>query len=208
MCFDLEFYVQWAYLGLRIRGYISLRLLLILDSGLSFVVLYSFSSWTCVQLCSDFGFSCSHYDTVEPFDFIDFRIISIFSCQEPFDFVDIQNNSFIFLPSNRYKIRSRTNSMDYKARSYVSIFIVLGLCCLFYILGALEKSGFGKGDRIAEEITELIGAATLSLNFQTHHNEGRKYWTFESKEKLFEPCSAKYIVYMPYHDQKRAMTFS
>ena len=45
------------------------------------------------------------------------------------------NNSSIFLSSNRYKMRSKTNSADTKTRSYVSIFIVVGLCYFFYILG-------------------------------------------------------------------------
>jgi len=47
----------------------------------------------------------------------------------------------------------------------------------------------------------------LSLNFETHHNEGDNIELSESKAKIFEPCSAKYIDYTPCHDQKRAMTF-
>lgn len=104
-------------------------------------------------------------------------------------------------------MRSKTNSADSRTRSSVSIFIVLGLCCFFYILGAWQKSGFGKGDRIAEEITKLTDCTTLSLNFETHHNEGDNVELSESKAKIFEPCSAKYIDYTPCHDQKRAMTF-
>lgn len=104
-------------------------------------------------------------------------------------------------------MRSKTNSADSRTRSSVSIFIVLGLCCFFYILGAWQKSGFGKGDRIAEEITKLTDCTTLSLNFETHHNEGDNIELSESKAKIFEPCSAKYIDYTPCHDQKRAMTF-
>ena len=46
------------------------------------------------------------------------------------------NNSFIFLSSNRYKIRSKTNLGDIKTTSSISIFIVVGLCCFFYILCA------------------------------------------------------------------------
>lgn len=104
-------------------------------------------------------------------------------------------------------MRSKTNSAESRTRSSVSIFIVLGLCCFFYILGAWQKSGFGKGDMIAEEITKLTDCTTLSLNFETHHNEGDNIELSESKAKIFEPCSAKYIDYTPCHDQKRAMTF-
>lgn len=105
-------------------------------------------------------------------------------------------------------MRSKTNSADSRTRSSVSIFIVLGLCCFFYILGAWQKSGFGKGDSIALEITKIADCGTLStLNFETHHNEGDNIELSESKAKVFEPCSAKYIDYTPCHDQKRAMTF-
>ena len=54
----------------------------------------------------------------------------------------------------------------------------------------------------------MIDCGTLStLNFETHHNEGDNVELFESKAKVFEPCSAKYIYYTPFHEQKRAMTF-
>jgi hypothetical protein len=53
------------------------------------------------------------------------------------------------------------------------------------------------------EITKLTYRGTLStLNFETHHNEGDNIELSESKAKVFEPCSAKYIDYMPCHDQK------
>lgn len=105
-------------------------------------------------------------------------------------------------------MRSKTNSADSKTRSSVSIFIVVGLCCFFYILGAWQKSGFGKGDSIALEVNKLTDCGTLStLNFETHHNEGDNVEVSESKAKVYEPCSAKYIDYTPCHDQKRAMTF-
>ncbi|KAH9296001.1 hypothetical protein KI387_039589 [Taxus chinensis] len=111
-------------------------------------------------------------------------------------------------------MRSKTNSVDSKTRSSVSIFIVVGLCCFFYILGAWQKSGFGKGDSIALEVTKLTDCGSpsslkpsSSLNFETHHGEGGAIELSESKVKVFKPCSAKYIDYTPCHDQKRAMTF-
>ena len=58
------------------------------------------------------------------------------------------------------------------------------------------------------EVNKLTDCGTLStLNFETHHNEGDNVELSESKAKVFEPCSAKYIDYTPFHDQKRAMTF-
>lgn len=111
-------------------------------------------------------------------------------------------------------MRSKTNSTESKTRSSVSIFIVVGLCCFFYILGAWQKSGFGKGDSIALEVTKLTDCGTSSssqpsstLNFETHHSEGATVEISESKATVFKPCSAKYIDYTPCHDQKRAMTF-
>ena len=95
-----------------------------------------------------------HYDTVGAFDFIDFGIIPSFSC-----------------PLTDTKMRSKTNSADSKTKSSVSIFIVVGLCCFLYILGAWQKSGFGNGDSIALEVNKLTDCGTLStLNFETHHN--------------------------------------
>ena len=100
-------------------------------------------------------------------------------------------------------MRLKTNSVDSKTMSFVCIFIVVGLCYFFYILGAWQKSGFGKGDSIALEVNKLTDYGTLStLNFETHHNEGDNVELSESKAKVFEPCSAKYIDYTPCHDQK------
>uniref|UniRef100_A0A0D6QUP7 Methyltransferase n=1 Tax=Araucaria cunninghamii TaxID=56994 RepID=A0A0D6QUP7_ARACU len=105
-------------------------------------------------------------------------------------------------------MRSKTNSTDSKTRSSVSIFIVVGLCCFFYILGAWQRSGYGKGDRIAVEVNRLLGCETSStLNFETSHGEEGTTELQELKVKVFKPCDAKYIDYTPCHDQKRAMTF-
>ncbi|CAK8536791.1 unnamed protein product [Lathyrus sativus] len=52
----------------------------------------------------------------------------------------------------------------------MSIFIVFALCGFFYILGLWKRSGFGKGDNIAVEITKHTDCSVLSdLNYETHH---------------------------------------
>ncbi|XP_048226436.1 probable methyltransferase PMT2 [Ricinus communis] len=104
----------------------------------------------------------------------------------------------------------KTNSADNRTRSSIQIFIVVGLCCFFYILGAWQRSGFGKADNLAMEITKNTGDCNLvpSLNFETHH--GGEIGTIrdsESKAKVFEPCKARYTDYTPCQDQRRAMTF-
>ncbi|RWR84689.1 putative methyltransferase PMT2 [Cinnamomum micranthum f. kanehirae] len=104
----------------------------------------------------------------------------------------------------------KTSSADSRTRSSVSIFIVVGLCCFFYILGAWQKSGFGKGDSIAVEITKQTDCSILpNLNFETHHNgAGDIVDDTDSKAQVFEPCDARYTDYTPCQDQRRAMTFS
>ncbi|MQL96731.1 hypothetical protein Taro_029415 [Colocasia esculenta] len=99
-----------------------------------------------------------------------------------------------------------------RTRSSVSIFIVVGLCCFFYVLGAWQKSGFGKGDSIAVEITRQTASTdcgvTPNLNFETHHDGGGISSDIsESKVEAFEPCDEKYTDYTPCQDQRRAMTF-
>ncbi|XP_058083729.1 probable methyltransferase PMT2 isoform X2 [Magnolia sinica] len=103
----------------------------------------------------------------------------------------------------------KMNSADSRTRSSVSIFIVVGLCCFFYILGAWQKSGFGKGDSIAVEITKQTDCGILTnLNFETHHNGASDVVDVpESKVEVIQPCNARYTDYTPCQDQKRAMTF-
>lgn len=99
------------------------------------------------------------------------------------------------------------NSFDRTRRS-ISIVIVVGLCCFFYLLGAWQKSGFGKGDSIALKITKDTDCTILpTLNFETHHNSGSDIIPSESKVKMFRPCDAHYTDYTPCQDQNRAMTF-
>ncbi|GAB4839997.1 hypothetical protein Ancab_020707 [Ancistrocladus abbreviatus] len=98
---------------------------------------------------------------------------------------------------------------DNRTRSSISIFIVVGLCCFFYLLGAWQRSGFGKGDSIAIEITKSgADCAVLSnLNFETHHGSVVKTDDSTSKVKVYEPCHPKYTDYTPCQDQSHAMTF-
>ncbi|CAK9158674.1 unnamed protein product [Ilex paraguariensis] len=102
---------------------------------------------------------------------------------------------------------TKGNPGDNKTRSSVSMFIVAGLCCFFYLLGAWQKSGFGKGDSIAVEMTKKTDCSILSnLSYETHHGEESGI-DFKLEGKIFEPCSDRYIDYTPCQDQMRAMTF-
>lgn len=104
---------------------------------------------------------------------------------------------------------SKANPQGGRSRSSLPIIIVIGLCCFFYILGAWQKSGFGKGDSIALEITRQTDCSILSnLNFETHHNDGGVSTDpSEPKAEVFEPCDVKHTDYTPCHDQDRAMKF-
>lgn len=103
----------------------------------------------------------------------------------------------------------KSSSADSKTRSSVSIFIVIGLCCFFYVLGAWQRSGFGKGDSIALKITKQTDCTILpNLSFETHHGGGGiDQDVADTKPVKFEACSDEYTDYTPCQDQKRAMTF-
>ncbi|XP_028788176.1 probable methyltransferase PMT2 [Neltuma alba] len=89
-----------------------------------------------------------------------------------------------------------------------SVFFIVGLCGFFYILGAWQRSGFGKGDSIALEITKQTDCSILSnLNYDTHHDFDGTPDNSELKVKKFKPCEDHYMDYTPCHDQMRAMTF-
>lgn len=95
-----------------------------------------------------------------------------------------------------------------RGRSPVSIIVVLGLCCFFYLLGTWQKSGFGKGDRLAMEITKRTDCTVFpSLDFESHHNQEPPVESSEPKAKVFEPCDVRYTDYTPCQEQDRAMTF-
>ncbi|KAL7240843.1 hypothetical protein ACSBR2_006482 [Camellia fascicularis] len=103
----------------------------------------------------------------------------------------------------------KINAGDSRTRSSVSIFIVVGLCCFFYLLGAWQRSGFGKGDSIALEMTKSGSDCTIlpNLNFETQHGGAGVVDDSESKVEVFKPCSSRYTDYTPCQDQRRAMTF-
>lgn len=94
-------------------------------------------------------------------------------------------------------------------RTIGTILIVLGLCGSCFLFGAWQKSGFGKGDTIALQITKQTDCTVLSnLNFETHHGgTGVSDDHTGSKVETFKPCSDRYTDYTPCQDQRRAMTF-
>ncbi|KAL3582404.1 hypothetical protein D5086_016736 [Populus alba] len=104
----------------------------------------------------------------------------------------------------------KSSSADGRTRSSIQIFIVVGLCCFFYILGAWQRSGFGKADNLAMEITKSTGDCNIipNLNFETHHGgDAGSSDDSDSKPKTFQPCHSRFTDYTPCQDQKRAMTF-
>ncbi|KAF6984173.1 hypothetical protein CFC21_002218 [Triticum aestivum] len=101
---------------------------------------------------------------------------------------------------------SRMNP-DRRTRSIMSVVIVMGLCCFFYILGAWQKSGTGRGDSIALRVTKETDCTILpNLHFETHHSMGGVNPLIMNK-KVFKPCHIRYRDYTPCQDQNRAMTF-
>uniref|UniRef100_A0A0E0MB00 Methyltransferase n=1 Tax=Oryza punctata TaxID=4537 RepID=A0A0E0MB00_ORYPU len=102
---------------------------------------------------------------------------------------------------------SRMNPGDRRTRSTMSIVIVMSLCCFFYILGAWQKSGTGRGDSIALRVTKETDCTILpNLHFETHHSLGGVN-PLVMTNKFFEPCHIRYSDYTPCQDQNRAMTF-
>ncbi|KVH91896.1 putative S-adenosyl-L-methionine-dependent methyltransferase [Cynara cardunculus var. scolymus] len=101
------------------------------------------------------------------------------------------------------------NTPTNRRRSPLSIIIIFGLCCFFYLLGTWQKSGFGKGDSIAMDITKKTECEDdfATLDFNPHHSipipDASK-----PKAKMFKPCDVKYTDYTPCHEQDRAMKFT
>ncbi|XP_057519180.1 probable methyltransferase PMT14 [Amaranthus tricolor] len=98
-----------------------------------------------------------------------------------------------------------------RRRGSMSIFIVLGLCCFCYLLGAWQRSGFGKGDNIAMLVSKVSEKTDCSiktdLDFEPHH---KFVGTIEAPEEIvkkYEPCDVKYKDYTPCEEQDRAMKF-
>ncbi|XP_022875446.1 probable methyltransferase PMT14 [Olea europaea var. sylvestris] len=96
-----------------------------------------------------------------------------------------------------------------RGRSPVSIFIVLGLCCFFYLLGVWQRSGFGKGDGYAIEMNKQQFNCNVvsTLDFEPHHNYVPNSDSSEPVDKVFEPCDVRYTDYTPCQEQDRAMNF-
>ncbi|KVH89728.1 putative S-adenosyl-L-methionine-dependent methyltransferase [Cynara cardunculus var. scolymus] len=95
-----------------------------------------------------------------------------------------------------------------RRRSPLSIIVVFGLCCFFYLLGTWQRSGFGKGDKIAIDLSKKTECEDdfATLDFESHHSipipDASK-----PKAKVFKPCDDKYTDYTPCHEQDRAMQF-
>ncbi|KAJ1276229.1 hypothetical protein BS78_05G198700 [Paspalum vaginatum] len=105
------------------------------------------------------------------------------------------------------------------ARSPLSLVVAMALCCFFYVLGAWQRSGYGKGDRIAAAVNRqtACGGGTdgadvaAGLSFETHHGGDAAAAANASSSSLppalFAPCAAALADHTPCHDQDRAMKF-
>ncbi|XP_050231114.1 probable methyltransferase PMT14 [Mercurialis annua] len=103
---------------------------------------------------------------------------------------------------------SKLNPPGNRTRSPLSIFIVFCLCCFFYVLGAWQKSGFGKGDSIAFEVTKQTDCNIFKdLNFEPRHNIVEIIQPSKPQVEVFSPCDVKYTDYTPCQEQDRAMKF-
>ncbi|XP_027917653.1 probable methyltransferase PMT14 [Vigna unguiculata] len=104
---------------------------------------------------------------------------------------------------------SKSNPSGHRGRRPLSIFAVLGLCCFFYLLGAWQRSGSGKGDNLALKVNKMMTDCTVlpNLSFESHHNDVEIVEPSEPKAKVFKACDVKYRDYTPCQEQDRAMTF-
>lgn len=113
--------------------------------------------------------------------------------------------------SLRHIMASKHAPPSNKGRRPFSIFIVLGLCCFFYLLGVWQKSGSGKGDRLALAVTEKTADCNIfpaaTLDFEPHHTFVSSVDSSEPKTKEYKFCDAKFKDYTPCQEQDRAMTF-
>ncbi|KAF0894993.1 hypothetical protein E2562_004981 [Oryza meyeriana var. granulata] len=109
-------------------------------------------------------------------------------------------------------------SGEYRARSPLGMVVAVGLCCFFYVLGAWQRSGYGKGDSIAMAVNRQTAAcgdgggdvvAAVGLSFETHHGGVGGGGDNETVQRApeFAPCAAALADYTPCHDQGRAMKF-
>ncbi|KAI4327238.1 hypothetical protein L6164_019724 [Bauhinia variegata] len=103
---------------------------------------------------------------------------------------------------------SKNNISSQRARRPLSIFAVIGLCCFFYLLGAWQRSGSGKGDSFALKAIKQTECTILpNLRFESHHNDIEIVESSEPKAKVFKPCGVKYTDYTPCQEQDQAMKF-
>lgn len=103
---------------------------------------------------------------------------------------------------------SKNNISGQRGRRPLSIFAVIGLCCFFYLLGAWQKSGSGKGDSLALKVNKLTECTVLpNLSFESHHNDVEIVKPSEPKAKVYKPCDSKYSDYTPCQEQDQAMRF-
>ena len=104
---------------------------------------------------------------------------------------------------------SKTNASGYRARRPLSIFAVLGLCCFFYLLGAWQRSGSGKADKLALKVNNLMTDCTVlpNLSFESHDSDVEIVRPDVLKAKAFKPCDMKYTDYTPCQEQDQAMKF-
>ncbi|PAN43275.1 hypothetical protein PAHAL_8G225100 [Panicum hallii] len=113
------------------------------------------------------------------------------------------------------------NKSSSGARSPLSLVVAMALCCFFYVLGAWQRSGYGKGDRIAAAVNRQTAcggpdAAAAGLSFETHHGGDAAAATANASAAAaaaagtapeFAPCAAALVDHTPCHDQDRAMKF-
>lgn len=103
----------------------------------------------------------------------------------------------------------KVHSSGSKGRSRISLFVVIALCCFFYLLGVWQRSGFGKGDSFSIEMNKQQPECNVSpsLDFESHHKYVAAVGSSEPKAKVFEPCDGRHVDYTPCQEQDRAMKF-
>lgn len=93
---------------------------------------------------------------------------------------------------------------DSKAWSTTSILVVIGLCFLFYVLGAWQN-GFRGGISAPVNTAATSADCSTTLNFDAHHSVGVDE---DSSIKRFESCGSALSEYTPCQDPQKARNFS
>ncbi|KAJ8774469.1 hypothetical protein K2173_016915 [Erythroxylum novogranatense] len=110
--------------------------------------------------------------------------------------------------SSSKKMASKYNPSIHRTRGPLSIFIVFCLCCLFYVLGAWQKGGFGTVDTIDLGLSKQTDCDfNTDLNFESGHNYVEIIEAPKPEAKIFMPCDVRYTDYTPCQEQDRAMKF-